>query len=86
MELNNSHTSLSSVLIGLRYASHDAFFASFTNCLASFSIAINSSSVCTPFVIIHSLNFVKQSYSFSHAKRSVVLYRSCEPEVECPCG
>ena len=35
---------------------------------------------------IHFLNWTIQSYSFSQVNLSLVLYLSCDPEVECPWG
>ena len=68
-------------------------FAVLTSFLASFSNAINSSTPLTnlselPFPSfnsksrIHSRIFSIQSCSFSHFRRSIFLYLSCEPDVE----
>jgi hypothetical protein len=54
--------------------------------LASFSSSFNQSSVKWPMSIIHSRIFSRQSCSSSQSSLSFDLYRSCEPEVEWPCG
>ena len=59
---------------------------SLTSCFASAFIWSNSSSEAILLDNIYSLNLTTQSYSTSHWSRSLLLYLSWDPEVECPWG
>ena len=73
-------------LWGVKNSSQASLRALRTCLLIFFSSVFNSSSVEILFSSIHSLYRLLQSFSFSHCNRSSLLYRSWEPEVECPCG
>ena len=71
---------------GLPCFSQAAFLPSLTCFLMDFSISSNSSSEAIFPAIIHSRIFTLQSCSLSQFNLSSLLYRSWDPEVECPCG
>src|SRR3989338_1513016 len=88
---NNSIALVKSCFKTAENADQAARLSSFTAFLASAAMVVNSSSVAMfcPSASndkIHSLNLAMQSNSDSHFKRSSDLYRSCEPDVEWPCG
>ena len=69
---------------GAKYFSQAANFEARAICFASCSISSKKVSVANSFSIIHSLIFLLQSQFLSHSKRSIGLYLSWEPLVECP--
>ena len=73
-------------MIGAWYVSQAVTRADSTAFRSSSANASSSAAVLIFSAIIHSRIFVIGSPDVSNASRSFVLYRSCEPLVECPCG
>ena len=83
---NKETNSFCSSIMGSMKASQAAFLPSRTSFLVCISMASISSGEAILMAIIHNFIWRKQSKSFSQASLAEFLYRSCEPELECPCG